>query len=152
MMETEFVDSSAEVFEEQSELAEVSVVNRSVIITHLNEAFYAWYEGIVAAPENKEKVLETPHTFLIPPVDTDDEVEDYLAENFFVIFEALLEEFIEDEDTLVEALTEDNFDNWVDYNFSTFVMDAAADYELKHEEDEIEGSDENEIEADFSTI
>jgi hypothetical protein len=138
--------------EEQSELAEVSVINRSVIITHLNEAFYAWYKDVVTEPEAEDKVLETPHTFLIPPVDSDDEVEEYLAENFFVIFEALLEEFIEDEETLVEALTEDNFDNWVDYNFSTFVMDAASDYELKHEEDEIEGSEEVECVTDYATI
>ncbi|MGH1468070.1 MAG: hypothetical protein ACRBBP_04200 [Bdellovibrionales bacterium] len=128
--------------EEQGELAEVSVVNRSVLIAFLNEEFYTWYKTTTETPEDEKRVLEHPHTFLIPPVDTDGEVEDYLAENFFVIFESLLEEFIDDEETLVEALTEDNFDNWVDYNFSTFVMDAATDYELGYEEDEIEASTE----------
>lgn len=137
--------------DEQGELVEVSVVNRSVLILTLNEAFYTWYRDTTSTPESKEKVLESPHTFLIPPVDTDEEVEDYLAENFFVVFESVLEEYIEDEEKLVEALTEDNFDKWIDYNFSTFVMDAAADYELGYEEDEIEGSDDYEdLDDDFS--
>ncbi len=142
--------------EEQGELIEVSTVNRSVLILHFNDDFYSWYRNTTPTPESKEKVLESPHTFLIPPVDTDEEVEDYLAENFFVVFESILEEFIESEDLLIEALTEENFDKWVDYNFSTFVMDAAADYELGYEESEIEGSptddDSEEYKDDFSTL
>jgi len=138
-METSF---EPQVHEEDSELLEVKVINRSVLITHLNEDFYSWYKNVVTAPINMDEVLDTPHTFLIPPVDSDEEVDAYLEENFFVVFEALLEEFIENEELLVEALTEENFDKWVDYNFSTFVMDAATDYELEYEEDEILGSEE----------
>ena len=129
---------------ETDELLDVKVLNRSVLITHLNEEFYSWYKNISADPIKMDDVLDTPHTFWIPPVEDEEEVEDYLAENFFVIFEALLEEFVEDEELLVEALTEENFDKWVDYNFSTFVMDAASDYELKYEDDEIVANDDDE--------
>jgi|GEM_PF-2070166 len=153
-MENEIIEPSVEAqFEteieaETDELIDVKVVNRSVLITHLNEEFYAWYKNISADPIKMDDVLDTPHTFLIPPVEDDEEVEDYLVENFFVIFEALLEEFIDEEDLLVEALTEENFDKWVDYNFSTFVMDAASDYELEYEDDEIVASDDDE-EAEY---
>lgn len=140
-METSFEPQIEEDFQE-SELLEVKTINRSVLITHLNEDFYSWYKNVVTEPMEMDKVLDTPHTFLIPPVDSDEEVEDYLEENFFVVFEALLEEYIENEELLVEALTEENFDQWVDYNFSTFVVDAATDYELEYEEDEIPGSEE----------
>lgn len=135
-------EETVEAEQEETELIDVKMLNRSVLITHLNEEFYSWYKNVCADPESMDDVLDTPHTFLIPPVEDEEEVEDYIAENFFVIFEALLEEFIEDEDLLVEALTEENFDNWVDYNFSTFVMDAASDYELAYEDDEIIATDE----------
>jgi len=136
---------------EIDELIDVKVVNRSVLIAHLNEEFYGWYKNVSTSQQDMNQVLDTPHTFLIPPVEDEEEVEDYLAENFFVIFEALLEEFIEDEDLLVEALTEDNFDNWVDYNFSTFVMDAASDYELEYEDDEILVADSDDSEGTLAS-
>ena len=131
-MDNDFYES-----EESSELIDVKVLNRSVLITHLNEEFYSWYKNVSKDPVSMDEVLDTPHTFLIPPVEDEEEVEDYIAGNFFVIFEALLEEYIDDENLLVEALSEENFDKWVDYNFSTFIMDAASDYELEYEEDEI---------------
>ena len=131
-MDNDFYES-----EESSELIDVKVLNRSVLITHLNEEFYSWYKNVSKDPVSMDEVLDTPHTFLIPPVEDEEEVEDYIAGNFFVIFEALLEEYIDDENLLVEALSEENFDKWVDYNFSTFIMDAASDYELGYEEDEI---------------
>jgi len=154
-MENETFESTADLettLETADELVDVKIVNRSVLIAHLNEEFYSWYKNVSADPVNMDEVLDTPHTFLIPPVEDEEEVEDYIAENFFVIFEALLEEYIEDEELLVEALTEENFDKWIDYNFSTFVMDAASDYELGYEEDEIiAGEEEVSTESERTT-
>lgn len=126
----DFIENSNEEFE-----TEVKVVNRSVAILQLNELFYSWYEGAVSQALEKEHVLDQAHTFLIPPLENDNEVEDYLLDNFYVIFEALLEEFVEDEELLEQVATAENFDQWVEYNFSTFVMDTASDYELAHEDD-----------------
>jgi len=120
---------------------EIMVLNRSVVVLQLNETFYSWYLENVNNCEQRDSVLEKVHTFLIPPLENDNEVEDYLVDNYHTIFEALLEEYIDSDEILEQILTADNFDNWVEYNFSTFVMDAASDIELSHE-DEIEETEE----------
>jgi len=73
------------------------------------------------------------YTFLTPPFEDEDAVDEYISENSLVFLEAILEEHIDDEELLNEVLTDENFENWIDYDFSIFIMDSATDYELTHE-------------------
>lgn len=134
-MNDNLMNTSEFQMETEDENLEVTLVNRSILIFHFNEEFFAWYKNTLSPEENQEDVLDHPHAYLIPPLNTEDEVEDYINENWALIFEDLLSDYIADEDLLIEVLTEDKFDIWVDYNFSTFVRDAATDYELDYEVD-----------------
>jgi hypothetical protein len=112
---------------------DVKVVNRSVVVAYLNESFYAWHSEFLEQTEPQDKILETPYTFLTPPFENEDEVDEYISDNSLVFLEAILEEHIDDEELLNDALTDENFENWIDYDFSIFIMDSATDYELAHE-------------------
>lgn len=147
MMETEFQENFTE--ETIEETPEIRIVNRSVLIAHLNEGFYAWYKTQVANPKTEEEIMDSPFSFLIPPVETEEEADEHLAGSYLEIFESILSEFIESDEVIEAALTEENFDNWVDYNFSSFVLDAASDFELSYED---EDSEQEENEATEYTI
>ncbi len=113
---------------------EIRVVNRSVVVAYLNENFYTWHSEFLEQTESQDKLLETPYTFLTPPFENEDEVDEYISDNSLVFLEAILEEHIDDEELLNDVLTEENFENWIDYDFSIFIMDSATDYELAHED------------------
>lgn len=117
----------------EEEGVDISLINRSILILHFNEEFFSWYSNVTGQHNNQDEILDSPHAYLIPPVETDEDVEMYLSENYLGIFEDLLREYIENESLIFEVLTEENFDKWIDYNFSTFVRDSATDYELDYE-------------------
>lgn len=126
------MENTNEEIDPQNEV-EVKVVNRSVVVAYLNENFYAWHSENLEQTEPQDKILETPYTFLTPPFEDEDAVDEYISENSLVFLEAILEEHIDDEELLNEVLTDENFENWIDYDFSIFIMDSATDYELTHE-------------------
>lgn len=118
--------------------SEPQVVNRSIAIFHPNEEFYSWY-SLHTKEEDRiplEEVIDKPLSFLIPPVSDEEEAENFIYENSLQLLEAVLEEFIDDEDLIEASLTDDNFDQWLDYNYSEFVVDLATDFELSYEEEQ----------------
>ncbi len=125
---------------EEETYQEPQVVNRSIAIFHPNEEFYSWY-SLHTKEEDRlsvEEVTDKPLSFLIPPVSNEEEAEDFIYENSLSLLETVLEEFIDDETLIETALTEDNFDSWLDYNYSPFVLDLATDFELEHEDEDDE--------------
>ena len=105
-------------------------VNRAVVVALPREPFLDWLNGVEATLPEEERtpitlveLHETPTAYLIPVVETADELAEVLADAWPEIFEAELASWYQDEEYWPEGRTRELFDEWFELRFGEMVFD-----------------------------
>ncbi|MCB1143047.1 MAG: hypothetical protein KDK54_12445 [Leptospiraceae bacterium] len=120
----------------------MSLVNRCVMLISPKAPLYDWVNSIF--PDDPIEPSSDPFShdegtvFLIPEIETTEEFEEWIYENFKVFFEGLLEEWCTDETLWPKELTYEQFKDWFYISFQTLVYDTLEEDILKEDLEDIE--------------
>jgi len=104
-------------------------INRVALIISPSEALLHWAiseEPSLASDVDPEDTSDLCTVYLLPDFPDNDEAEDWLEDNFEIILESLLEEWIP-EDLWPDRLEFSHFEKYVDYTFSNVVIDTTEE-------------------------
>lgn len=124
----------------------MSLVNRCAMIVFPKSPVYDWVNRIF--PDDPiEPGDPYDHdegtVFLIPEIESVEEFEEWIYENYRVFFEGLLEEWCVDETLWPKDLSFDTFKDWYHINFQTLVYDTLEDELLREEPEDEEEPEES---------
>lgn len=105
-------------------------INRVALIISPSEALLKWAIGeepSLANDVDPEDNSDLSSVYLLPDFDDNDEAEDWLEDNFEVILETLLEEWIPDDSLWPERLEFRHLEKYSDYSFSNIVIDTTEE-------------------------
>lgn len=115
-------------------------INRVALIISPSEALLRWAISEVPSLANDvdpEDTADLCTVYLLPDFTNDDDAEDWLEDNFIVLLESLLEDWIPDESLWPERLEFDHFEKYADYTFSSAVIDTTEEgYDEDDDDDE----------------
>ncbi len=104
-------------------------INRVALIITPSESLLRWAIGEdpnLAADVDPEDNSELSTVYLLPNFEDTDEAEDWLEDNFEVILETLLEEWIPD-DLWPDRLEYSHLEKYAEFSFSSIVIDTTEE-------------------------
>lgn len=123
-------------------------INRYVILIRPSAALVDWINGIFPNdPELYEDKMQDDNTdvYLIPSMDSIEDAQEWLKENYLEILENILESWSEDTDDWPEVLDWDAFEKYIDYSIQSNVIDTVSE-----EEDEDERGFDDDFDEDVA--
>lgn len=105
-------------------------INRVALIISPSETLLRWAiseEPSLVKDVDPEDASGLITVYLLPDFADNDEVEDWLEDNFEVILETLLEEWITDDGQWPERLEFSHLEKYADYSFSNVVIDTTEE-------------------------
>lgn len=113
-------------------------INRYALLLRPSEELVKWVNAIF--PDDpivyEQKMLhDNTDIYLIPEMDSIEEAESWLKENYLEILENILEDWCEDTDEWPEKLNWEAFGKLVDYTVQTSIVDVVSAEEDEEERD-----------------
>lgn len=105
-------------------------INRVALIISPSETLLRWAiseEPALANDVDPEDTSELSSVYLLPDFDDIEEADDWLEDNFEVILETLLEEWIPDDSQWPDLLEFRHLEKYADYSFSNIVIDTTEE-------------------------
>lgn len=130
------------------------MINRAAVVVYANEPLVDWINDVDFAMDmTLDEVNEECTVFLIADEDAE-QFDEWLENNFRMIFEKELEGWYTDSELWPEELTLELFNEWFSLSLHTVVEDTADTpiEEDEFEEDEFDYDDEDDEEYDFEEV
>lgn len=105
-------------------------INRVALIISPSETLLRWAiseEPALVNDVDPEDTSELSSVYLLPDFDDIEEADDWLEDNFEVILETLLEEWIPDDSQWPDRLEFRHLEKYADYSFSNIVIDTTEE-------------------------
>ncbi|UKJ07873.1 hypothetical protein [Solitalea lacus] len=138
-------------------------INRFSLHIHFKQPYLDWYNSIFPAEAfaSIEEINQTEKTtYLIPVFDSDDEIDEYLQENFEQFFIDELFSVSMEQENWPKEITWETFNEWFEIDVTPMVVDYGEDelidegegfsdfWEDEEPENESDGSEDDNIDFD----